>query len=46
MKWGETGRQVSVHTTGGITEITWRNDDEMLILGRADFVFSGEWIED
>lgn len=43
---GETGRQVSVHTEGGITKINWRDDDEMLILGRADFVFSGEWIED
>lgn len=42
---GETGRKVSVHTEGGITEITWRDDDEMLILGRADFVFSGEWGE-
>lgn len=40
---GETDRQVSVHTEGGITEITWRKDDEMLILGRADFVFNGEW---
>jgi diaminopimelate epimerase len=39
---GETGRQVSVKTPGGITEIIWRDDDEMLILGRADFVFSGE----
>jgi diaminopimelate epimerase len=40
---GETNRQVSVHTEGGTTEITWRDDGEMLILGRADFVFSGEW---
>ena len=40
---GETGRRVSVHTEGGITEITWREDDEMLILGRADFVFDGEY---
>ena len=42
---GETGRKVSVHSEGGITEITWRDDDEMLILGRADFVFDGEWTE-
>jgi len=40
---GQTGRRVSVHTEGGITEITWRDDDEMLILGRADFVFCGEY---
>ncbi len=40
---GKTGREVSVHTEGGITEITWREDDEMLILGRADFIFCGEY---
>lgn len=40
---GKTGRRVSVHTEGGITEITWRGDDEMLILGRADLVFCGEY---
>jgi diaminopimelate epimerase len=40
---GRTGRRVSVHTPGGITEITWRDDDEMMILGRADIVFCGEY---
>jgi diaminopimelate epimerase len=40
---GKTKRRVSVHTEGGITEITWRDDDEMLILGRADLVFCGEY---
>lgn len=40
---GKTSRRVSVHTEGGTTEITWRDDDEMLILGRADFVFCGEY---
>jgi diaminopimelate epimerase len=40
---GRTERRVSVHTEGGITEITWRDDDEMLILGRADLVFCGEY---
>jgi len=40
---GETGRLVAVHTEGGITEITWRDDDEMLILGRADLVFGGTY---
>ena len=40
---GRTEREVSVHTEGGITEITWRDDDEMLILGRADLVFCGEY---
>jgi len=39
----KTGRRVSVQTEGGVTEITWRDDDEMLILGRADLVFCGEY---
>jgi diaminopimelate epimerase len=38
-----TEREVSVKSEGGITEIIWREDDEMLIKGRADFVFSGEY---
>jgi diaminopimelate epimerase len=40
---GKTERRVAVQTTGGITEITWRDDGEMMILGRADFVFCGEY---
>ena len=43
---GRTDRRVSVHTEGGVTEITWREDDEMLILGRADLVFCGEYFVD
>lgn len=39
-----TGRRVSVHSKGGTTEITWReSDDEMMILGRADYIFSGTY---
>ncbi len=40
---GKTDREVSVHAVGGTTEALWRDDDEMLITGRADFAFSGEW---
>lgn len=36
---------VHVHAVGGTTEAVWREDGEMLITGRADFVFSGEWGE-
>lgn len=39
----KTGRNVSVHAPGGVTEAVWRADDEMLITGRADLVFLGEW---
>ncbi len=40
----KTGRQISVHATGGTTETVWREDGEMLITGRADLTFCGEWI--
>ncbi|MEZ5427272.1 MAG: diaminopimelate epimerase [Pyrinomonadaceae bacterium] len=41
---GKTGRKVSVHAPGGVTEAVWREeDDEMLITGRADLSFCGEW---
>lgn len=39
----ETERKVSVHTEGGKTEINWREDGEILILGRADLVFEGKY---
>lgn len=40
---GRTGRKVSVRTEGGTTQFLWREDDEMLITGRADIAYSGEW---
>lgn len=40
---GKTERQVSVHAEGGTTEAVWREDDEMMITGRADLAFCGEW---
>jgi diaminopimelate epimerase len=42
---GKTERKVSVHAEGGTTEAVWREDDEMLITGRADLTFCGEWFE-
>jgi diaminopimelate epimerase len=33
---------VHVHAEGGTTEAVWREDDEMLITGRADLAFCGE----
>ncbi len=39
----KTGRKVSVHSEGGTTEVLWRDDDEILITGRADLAYSGEW---
>jgi diaminopimelate epimerase len=40
---GRTGRRASVHSSGGTTEIEWRDDDEILITGRADLAYCGEW---
>ncbi len=40
---GKTERRVSVHAPGGTTEAVWREDDEMIITGRADLAFCGEW---
>ena len=40
---GKTEREVSVHAEGGTTEAVWRDDDEMMITGRADLAFSGEY---
>ena len=40
---GKTERKISVHAEGGMTEAVWREDGEMLITGRADLVFCGEW---
>jgi diaminopimelate epimerase len=40
---GRTERTVSVISPGGTTEVHWRPDDEILITGRADLAFCGEW---
>ncbi|HEX8708168.1 MAG TPA: diaminopimelate epimerase [Pyrinomonadaceae bacterium] len=41
---GKTGRQVNVETPGGLIEVLWREDGEVLMTGRADVVYSGEWL--
>ncbi len=40
---GKTNRAVFVHAPGGTTETVWRETGEMLITGRADLAFCGEW---
>ena len=42
---GKTNRTVAVHSPGGTTDIIWREDDEMIITGRADLAFCGQWPE-
>ena len=39
-----TGRHVNVHTEGGLIEVIWREDGEVVMTGRADVVYSGEWL--
>ncbi|PYS98704.1 MAG: diaminopimelate epimerase [Acidobacteria bacterium] len=41
---GKTGRRVSVTSRGGVTEVDWRDeDDEILLTGRAELSYCGEW---
>lgn len=40
----KTDRRVSVHAPGGIIPIEWRADDQVVLTGRADLVYSGEWL--
>jgi diaminopimelate epimerase len=39
-----TERRVNVHTPGGVIAVEWRSDDEVVMTGRADVVYSGEWL--
>ncbi|MDX6559131.1 MAG: diaminopimelate epimerase [Blastocatellia bacterium] len=41
---GLTDRRVNVHAPGGILPIEWRADDEVVLTGRADVIYSGEWL--
>lgn len=40
---GRTDRKVSVRTEGGTTEFLWRDDGEIVITGRADLAYIGEF---
>ena len=39
----KTERKVSVHSPGGTTDVLWGDNDDILITGRADLSYSGEW---
>ena len=41
---GKTGRKVDVHAPGGLIPIEWREDGEVVLTGRAEVVYSGEWL--
>lgn len=38
-----TDRKVLVHTPGGTTDVLWRDDDEILIKGKANYSYEGTW---
>jgi diaminopimelate epimerase len=42
----KTERQIDVHAPGGVIPIEWRADDEVVLTGRADVVYTGEWLLD
>ena len=39
----KTNRKVHVHSPGGTTDVLWRDDDEIVLTGRADLSYCGEW---
>ena len=41
---GKTNRQVNVVTPGGTVQIHWRDDQEVVITGSAEVVYSGDWL--
>jgi diaminopimelate epimerase len=41
---GKTDRLVDVHAPGGILPIEWREDGEVVLTGRAEVVYNGEWL--
>ncbi len=40
----QTDRRVNVHAPGGVIPIEWRDDGEVVLTGRADVIYSGEWL--
>jgi diaminopimelate epimerase len=45
MVGGRADRRVSVHMPGGLLEVFWREDGEVLLTGEAEAVYRGEWLK-
>ena len=41
----KTGRRVNVYAPGGVLPVEWREDGEVVLTGRADVIYSGEWLQ-
>lgn len=46
MVGGRTDRNVRVSMPGGVLEVLWREDGEVLLTGEASVVYRGEWLKD
>ncbi len=42
----KTDRRVNVHAPGGLIPIEWRADGEVVLTGRADVIYNGEWLRE
>jgi diaminopimelate epimerase len=45
MVGGRTDRHVRVQMPGGLLEVLWREDGEVLLTGTAEVVYRGEWLK-
>jgi diaminopimelate epimerase len=45
MVGGRTERHVRVSMPGGLLEVLWREDGEVLLTGTAEVVYRGEWLK-
>lgn len=45
MVGGRTDRHVRVKMPGGLLEVLWRDDGEVLLTGTAEVVYQGEWLK-
>jgi diaminopimelate epimerase len=46
MVGGHTDRHVTVSMPGGLLEVLWREDGEVLLTGTAEVVYRGEWLKE
>ena len=46
MVGGHTDRHVKVSMPGGLLEVLWREDGEVLLTGTAEVVYRGEWLKE
>ena len=43
---GRTERRITVSMPGGLLEVLWREDGEVLLTGEAEAVYRGEWLRE